>query len=191
MGVRAACDDDVDAMVALSETFRARLAGYSPLFWRQAPDARGKQSLFFRALLARRDAFAFVHEPSASAPPDGFVIARLMPAPPVYAPGGPICLVDDFCVEPPKEWSTTGSALLDAAIAEGARRGAALTSIGTAHLDDAKRALLAARGFAVTSEWHVRANASDAKPLSDSPRGRLLGRDERRARPARRRGKRR
>jgi GNAT superfamily N-acetyltransferase len=79
-------------------------------------------------------------------------------APPVYAPGAPICLIDDFCVDPANAWASIGGALLDAAIEEGRRRGAPLTSIVAAHLDAPKRAFLASRGFAVTSEWHVRDN---------------------------------
>lgn len=160
MGVRDAEEADVAAMVALSERFRRRLAGWSPVFWRMAGDAQPKQTLYFRFLLAQADTFALVHESEAGAGDvGGFVIARMTPAPPVYAPGAPICLIDDFCVEPAEAWPRVGGALLDAAIAEGRRRGAPLTSIVAAHLDAPKRTFLAARGFAVTSEWHVRENA--------------------------------
>ncbi len=157
MTVRAALDGDLPAMVALSERFRARLAAYSPVFWRMAADAAAKQTLWFRFLLTQSDTFALVHAASEGAI-DGFLIARMTGAPPVYAPGAPICLIDDFCVEPAAAWPAAGGALLDAAVAEGARRGAPLTSVITAHLDAPKRAFLAARGFAPTSEWHVRAN---------------------------------
>lgn len=157
MTVRTALEGDLLAMVALSERFRARLADYSPVFWRKAPDAAAKQTLWFRFLLTQSDTFAFAHAAPDGAI-DGFLIARMTAAPPVFAPGAPICLIDDFCVEPAAAWPTTGAALLDAAVAEGARRGAPVTSVITAHLDAPKRAFLAARGFAPTSEWHVRAN---------------------------------
>ncbi len=159
MPIREATPDDSAALVGLSEQFRRRLATFSPVFWRMAPDAQQKQALWFRFLLTQPDTFSFVHEGDGAAALDGFVIARMTAAPAVYAPGAPICLIDDFCVAPAEAWPSVGGALLDAAVAEGARRGAPLTSIVAAHLDAAKRAFLAARGFAVTSEWHVRANA--------------------------------
>lgn len=159
MPIRAAAPADVAAMVGLSERLRRRLATYSPVFWRMAPDAQAKQALWFRFLLTQADTFAFVHEREREGGLDGFLVARGTAAPPVYAPGAPICLIDDFCVAEPGDWASVGAALLDAAIAEGKRRGAPLTSVIAAYLDAPKRAFLAARGFAVTSEWHVRENA--------------------------------
>jgi hypothetical protein len=38
----------------------------------------------------------------------GFVIARLVPSPPVYEPGGTTCLVDDFTVADVQMWPEVG-----------------------------------------------------------------------------------
>jgi GNAT superfamily N-acetyltransferase len=156
--VRPAVSEDIAAMVGLSEQFRRRLAAFSPVFWRMAPDAQEKQGRWFRFLLTQADTFALVHAADSAGSIGGFLVARMTAAPPVYAPGAPICLIDDFCVEPAEAWPDVGGALLGAAIAEGQRRGAPLTAIVAAHLDAPKRAFLVSRGFAVTSEWHVREN---------------------------------
>ena len=60
MEIRRAELSDVDAMVQLSERFRARLAEYSPIFWRRAADSAEKQARFFRALLPLPETLAFV-----------------------------------------------------------------------------------------------------------------------------------
>jgi GNAT superfamily N-acetyltransferase len=159
MPVRPAVEADTDQMVNLSEAFRMRLASYSPVFWHVASDAREKQTTWFKLLIGLGDTVAIVNESRGQV--TGFIIGRLTPAPPVYAPGGPVCLIDDFCVEHESAWSTTGAALLAAVEAEAKRRGAPLSVVVCAHLDGAKRAFLAAQGFATTSEWHVR-------PLSSS-----------------------
>ena len=65
----------------------------------------------------------------------GFLIAALLPAPPVYDPGGLTCQIDDFTVGYEEKWATTGPALLRAGLAEAARRGAVQAVVVTAHLD--------------------------------------------------------
>ena len=156
MSVRAAADADVEAMVALSEQFRARLQTLSPVFWRKAADSAEKHAVWFRILLTADGTFALVHDGADAI--DGFIIGRMTPAPPVYAPGGPICLVDDFCVsEDDGDWTHTGRALLEATEGLARERGAVLSVVVCPHLGGAKREFLASLGFAPTSEWHVRA----------------------------------
>ncbi len=87
---------------------------------------------------------------------DAFIIGRMTPAPPVYAPGGPVCLVDDFCVSADVDWPQAGRALLDASEALAREQGAVLSVVVCPHLGGAKREFLASLGFAPTSEWHVR-----------------------------------
>jgi aspartate aminotransferase-like enzyme len=55
----------------------------------------------------------------------------------------------------PSECPTTGVRLLQAALAEAARRGAAQAVVVTARLDEAQRQALRACGLEVASEWWV------------------------------------
>jgi GNAT superfamily N-acetyltransferase len=154
MPVRAACDADLAAMVSLSAASRRRLAQYSPVFWRAAADADARQRAWFQFLLGQPETIALVFADGEQI--DGFALARLTAAPPVYAPGGPVSVLDDFCLTDDAAWPTVGAALLDAVEAAARQRGAPLTVVVCAHLDADKRAWLAARGFALTSEWWVR-----------------------------------
>ena len=86
----------------------------------------------------------------------GFVIGALTTPPPVYHPGGPVCIVDDFAVAAPEDWRAAGAALLTAIAQEAQARGAVLIVVVCAQRDQAKRALLQEAGCAVASEWHVR-----------------------------------
>ncbi len=151
--VREAELSDVEGMVQLSEAFRSTLPGYSPVFWRKAEDSAEKQAAFFRALHTMDEWLLLVAERGGSL--EGFVIARLMSAPPVYAPGGPVCLIDDFCVVD-ESWSSVGAPLLEAAEKRTKERGAVLSVVVCPHLGRRKRDFLLGNGFEVTSEWLVR-----------------------------------
>jgi GNAT superfamily N-acetyltransferase len=155
MEMRRATLVHVDAMVRLSESFRDHLATLSPVFWRKAPDPVERQTVFFRALLSANDALAFVAERDSEV--QGFAIGRLTTAPPVYAPPGPVCLVDDFCISPSCPWLPVGALFLEAIEAVALERGAVLSVVVCPRLSIAKREFLAAQGFEPTSEWHVRA----------------------------------
>jgi hypothetical protein len=85
----------------------------------------------------------------------GFAVGRLVPAPPVYDPGGMSCVVDDFAVAEPEEWLTIGHLLLDALHRWAASRDAAQMIVVTAHLDEPKRAALQSHGLTLASEWWV------------------------------------
>ena len=154
MGVRDAVVADIEPMVRLSEEFRSRLATYSPTFWRKAEGSFEKHTAWLSMLLPLDDTIAMVYDHRNLL--RGFAIARLTAAPPIFAPGGPVCLVDDFCVAQEADWPTVGLALLAAVEARAQSRGAPLSVVICAHLDARKREFLAARGFAPTSEWHVR-----------------------------------
>lgn len=154
MNLRKAEPADVEAMVQLSESFRAHLATLSPVFWRKASDSAGRQAVFFQALLSLDDTIAVVAEDASAIA--GFAIGRLTPAPPVYDPRGPVCLIDDFCLADSTSWDSVGRALLEAIEAEARERGAVLSVVVCPHLGGAKRELLAALRFAPTAEWHVR-----------------------------------
>ncbi len=153
MQVRPATLDDVPRMVELSAAKRARCAEVLPRFWKPAGDADEKQAAWFTFLLDKEDHLLLVAEGAGT--PSGFLIARLMPAPPVYDPGGATVLVDDFCVDDASAWATVGDALLTDLRERVRPLGAAQIVVICAHHDPAKRSLLADLDGRGASEWVV------------------------------------
>src|SRR5439155_16284976 len=152
MHIRRAIQTDIPHMVAMAEAKRVEYEGYSPVFWRKAPDSSPKQEQYLQSLLASSDIMAFVTQPGDRV--TGFIIGALTTPPPVYTPGGPVCIVDDFAVAAPEAWRTAGAALLAAIAQEARARGAVLMVVVCAQRDHAKRALLQEAGCSVASEWH-------------------------------------
>jgi hypothetical protein len=94
--VRPAEVADAQQMAELSARKREEYERYSPIFWRQATDASQKQRTFFEHQLSEKKWLVFVSERDGVL--SGFVTGALVTAPPVYDPGGPVCMVDDFVV---------------------------------------------------------------------------------------------
>ena len=138
-------------MADLAAVRRQRYARWQPVFWRPAAGAQDKHRAYLSGLVAHGTVIALVSEHAGQL--DGFLIATLVPAPPVYDPGGLTCLIDDFAVVPAANWPTAGAALLRAALAEAARRGAAQAVVVTGRRDHPKRRTLRSCGLDVTSEW--------------------------------------
>jgi hypothetical protein len=153
MTIRMATRSDVEHMVALSELKRTQYERYAPTFWRKARDANERQGPFFLSLLERDQVITLVHE--AEGQVDGFVIASIRDAPPVYDPGTSICTIDDFVVATSRDWPVVGMALLAEARKEAKSRGAELTVVVCGSKDEAKRIMLRQAGFEVSSEWYV------------------------------------
>lgn len=154
MHIRGAIEADIPHMVALAEAKRVEYAGYSPVFWRKAPDSSPRQERYLQSLLTSPDIIALVAQGEDGLA--GFIIGALTKPPPVYHPGGPVCIVDDFAVAAPEAWRAAGAALLTAIAQEAQTRGAVLMVVVCAQRDHAKRALLQEAGCSVASEWHVR-----------------------------------
>jgi hypothetical protein len=152
--IRKAQQGDAPRMVDLSEQKRLEYQAYQPRFWRKAADSREKQLPFFKRLVESDRVIALVHERAGMV--DGFVIASLMDAPPVYDPGGLTCLIDDFVVGEAGDWAAVGAALLGAAGREARAHGAVQMVVVCGHRDQPKRTMLAAGGFTIASEWYVR-----------------------------------
>ena len=152
--IRKATQEDVPAMVELAEQRRVQYQQYQPTFWRKAADSREKHTPFLSKLVQDERVVALVSERNGVI--DGFLIATLVPAPPVYDPGGKTCNIDDFCVAGDSDWEQLGKALLDEAMREMKARGAVQTVVVCGHLDATKRAMLAEEGFTIASEWYVR-----------------------------------
>jgi GNAT superfamily N-acetyltransferase len=153
-GVRRATASDVPRMIDLSDRKRTEYESYQPVFWHPADDARMKQKPFFQYLLGQGNVIALVHDYAGTL--DGFVIASLVPAPPVYNPGGTTCFIDDFTVAKSEQWEAIGRALLREAIRIAKERGAAQAVVVCGHLDEPKRAFLRSEGLDIASEWHVK-----------------------------------
>ena len=148
MAVRLATSDDLDAMVARSNTVRRRQAELEPVFWRPAGEADSSQRAWFALLLDDPSHRVLV---STGGGPDlaGFVIARAMEAPPVYDPGGRTCLVDDLAWMEPE----VADGLLAAVRSWAAEMGCVQLVVVTPAGDPERRALLERTGLHPTSEW--------------------------------------
>jgi len=140
-------------MVALSEQKRTEYAAYQPRFWRKTENSAAVQTPYFHRLLTQENVLALIALQDAAVV--GFVIASLVPAPPVYDPGGLTCLIDDFCVAQPDLWQTAGRDLIQAVTEGAAARGAVQAVVVCGHLDEPKRTLLRDRGMRIASEWYV------------------------------------
>jgi GNAT superfamily N-acetyltransferase len=151
--IRVARPADLPRMVVLSEQKRRQYQSYQPIFWRKAADSREKQLPHFERQLSSDRVFALVHEQDGAI--DGFLIATLVEAPPVYDPGGLTCVIDDFVVAEAQDWQSVGGALLAEANRQAKSRGAVQTVVVCGHQDQPKRRMLAAGGFSIASEWYV------------------------------------
>lgn len=153
MPIRPATSDDVARMIELADAKRGEYEQYAPTFWRKAPDGAERQRPYFQDLLTKEHVIALVHEEGGAV--QGFIIASVTTAPPVYDPGSQVIVVDDFTVAEAEQWPTVGAALLLEAREQAKARGAMLSIVVCAHLDEPKRAMLRASGFVIASEWYV------------------------------------
>jgi hypothetical protein len=151
--IHQATQDHVSRMVELSALKRAQYQTHSPIFWRPAADADRLQEKFFRGLLADPSWICLVHENAGGI--DGFILARLIAAPPVYDPGGKVCMIDDFAVSDSSLWPTVGMALRDAAERKSSDAGAVVSVTVCGQGDGPKRTALQNSGAHVASEWYV------------------------------------
>ena len=153
MDIRPATVLDVSRIVELSELKRTEYAAYGPVFWRIAERAAEKQAPFFKAQLERENTIVLVAAGAERV--EGFVIGSIVAAPPVYDPGGMVCMVDDFTVSSPGLWQSVGQALLAAVTAQAKAHGAVLSGVVCGHLDEPMRSMLVRAGSAIASEWYV------------------------------------
>ncbi len=85
----------------------------------------------------------------------GYLFATIVSAPPVYDPGGPTGLIDDFSVTSSEHWASVGVELLAEARDRLASRGVSQLVVVCGHHDQPKRAALLGTRFSITSEWFV------------------------------------
>jgi len=152
--IRDATLEDADAIAALAHARRLDYESAQPRFWRQAADAVEKHTHFVSTLI-QDDRVVSLVATDDDERLVGYVFASLVPAPPVYDPGGLTGYIDDFAVMRPALWSTTGSALLIEAKSKVLARGAAQIVVVTGQHDGPKREALLNAGMTVASEWLV------------------------------------
>ncbi|MBJ7600770.1 MAG: hypothetical protein DLM67_15200 [Candidatus Nephthysia bennettiae] len=152
--VRRASSGDIEAMLELAEAHRRQYAALHPQFHRSAQDAREVQRPYFEKLISSDSFIVLIGESPAGAV-EGFLTGQLMPPPPVYDPGGPGCIVDDFAIRRREDWPTIGRDLLEELRSIARGRGAVQVIVVCAPEDGPKRRMLAEANLAVVSEWHV------------------------------------
>ena len=151
--VDVAAHDDVDAVAALADARRRSYEAHQPLFWRPAEDALVRHTAYLHGLVDDSECVFLVARRDGAL--SGFVIGRLVPAPPVYEPGGLTCLVDDFAVPLDDDWPVLGMHLLGALARRARARGAVQAVVVSGGHDDAKRHALKRAGLSIASEWWV------------------------------------
>jgi GNAT superfamily N-acetyltransferase len=150
--VRPARIQDIGAMTRLIEQRRESYERLEPLFWKRAAgSARTTKWFYTWLLLPSRRTLALVADGQGELL--GFLIARRVRTPPVYDPGGPTAVIDDFCVARPEQWMTVGAELLACARAFGRKAGWSQIVVVCGARDEAKAALLRATDLAVVTHW--------------------------------------
>lgn len=154
MSIRQATAADVPRILALLQQRRETYQRYSPIFWNIAERAVEKHDAFIRRLVHDEDVLTIVHEDHGRV--DGVLLATTMDAPPVYDPGGKVCMIDDYVVESPELWRQVGTRLLEHCRDWARAQGCVLQIIVCAQKDVPKAAMLKGMGAEVASEWYVR-----------------------------------
>lgn len=111
MPIRDAIVADVPRISALLQQRREAYQRYSPIFWNIADRAAEKQTPFIQRLIENDDILTIVYESDKHV--NGVLIASTTTAPPVYDPGGKVCMIDDYVVEAPELWQDVGTRLLE------------------------------------------------------------------------------
>jgi hypothetical protein len=138
-------------MVAMVEARRRDNEREQPVLWRKSEWSAALTRVYFTALLFAPSTIMLVAADGPSI--GGFLIARGVRAPPVYAVSGRTALVDDFTVASPDLWPSVGALLLDRlrilARASNWRQIVVISAEG----DLGKNALVGATGLTVASRW--------------------------------------
>lgn len=152
--MRRAVPDDEEAIVALADQQRQEYRPYAPTFSLAAANAPAVHPPWIAEAVEKDsdETGVFVHVDDDGVV-DGFVIATLVLPPPVYAPSGPTCSIDDFVVADPTRWPTVGFALFRGAQQWAFEHGAVQTVVVCSPKDLPKRQMLIDDGLYVATEW--------------------------------------
>lgn len=154
MKIRIAELSDIPAMVSLSAEKRGNYEQAQPLFWKGAKNADALQKEWFSTLLNKDEYILLVAEEANNI--TGFIIGQIIQAPDVYDPGGLTLMIDDFCVNSPDLWITTGKELLESVEITSRQKGATQIVAVCGHHDKAKKKFFNTYHFSIASEWYVK-----------------------------------
>jgi len=84
----------------------------------------------------------------------GYGIGLVVPAPPVYDPGGKTCLLIEFVVGDANDWSIVGKALLDEIAQKALAFGCVQVVVICDAADPPKQAMLQRAGLTIASAWY-------------------------------------
>ncbi|MFZ2227345.1 MAG: hypothetical protein WA090_05430 [Candidatus Nanopelagicaceae bacterium] len=151
--IRPAEDNDLNEILNLASTKRLEYETYQPVFWRGAPDAIAQQRDYLSNQIMDFEVITLVATTENKLV--GFVSGRLVPAPPVYNPGGLTCSIDDFVVSKSDLWETVGIDLLNQVGKVAISKGAVQMVVVCGHVDEPKRKALGRSSLSIASEWWV------------------------------------
>ncbi len=140
--VRPLTAADVPRVLELGEAKRRQYEAYSPVFWRVSALPRETFAPYLQSQIEDPQVIALAYEPSGAV--DGFVLADAQG----YS--------DDFMVAVAEMWPTAGADLLSAAGAAAYGRGIGSLLVVCGQGDTPMRAMLAAQGLTLTTDWYIR-----------------------------------
>ena len=152
--IRVAEETDAPEMASLSDSFRDLLQSYSPVFWRKKEGIIPTHITYMKGLINSPNQITLIYEKDGQIA--GFLTGLITQAPPVYDPGGPVCLVDDFVVRHTDEWSTVGKELIQACENSARFRNAVVIIVVSPLKCDEQREMLRDHGIEPVSEWRVK-----------------------------------
>lgn len=138
-------------MTEMAEDRRLQYQEFQPTFWRKAVDSAKSTLEYFGELLSSDENLMFVDVEGELV--QGFIIAKEIPVPPVYDPGGTTYMIDDFCVRVPGLWEESGRRLLHHTMTAAKEKGAAQILVVCGEKDTLKARLLAGVELTVASQW--------------------------------------
>lgn len=152
MPIRPATNDDLAWIMSLCELGRIQKNSLHPIDYRKPAEYCRERQAEIETLLADPQSICLIREHYSE--PVALLMARLASAPPVYAPGGPVCLVEEFEVVRPQDLPVYGLQLLDDCRRIARARGAVLQRVISAAGDIDREVFLLGTGFTVASEWY-------------------------------------
>ncbi len=152
--IRVAEEADAADMAALSSNFRDLLESYSPVFWRKKEGIIPTHTTYMKGLINNPNQITLVYEQDGKI--EGFITGLITQAPPVYDPGGPVCLVDDFVVRDARDWSTVGKELIQTCENSARFRNAVVVIVVSPIKCMEQREMLRDHGVEPVSEWRIK-----------------------------------
>lgn len=152
MPIRPANEDDLPWIMSLCELGRIQKNTLHPIDYQNPADYCRRRQAELAKLLANPQSICLIRDRYSE--PIAFLIAQMLNAPPVYAPGGPVCFVDEFEVVRPQDLAVSGSQLLEECRRIARQRGAVLQRVISTAGDLDREEFLLSAGFTIASTWY-------------------------------------